>query len=272
MKVALTGATGLVGRFIADGLRAAGDTVVPLSRPEYRLGDRPDLSGCDALVHSALAHVPGRYRGGEGDDPEGFTRANLDGSLALFEAAKVSGVGRVTFLSTRAVYGAYPPGTTLTEDMPPRPDTLYGEVKWQAEQALDALCGDAFSAASIRATGVYGEGTGHKWEGLFADFQAGRPIQPRRSTELHGADLARAVHLLLHRTETGVFNASDILLDRRDLLARVAALTGGTSALPEASDAPVSEMRCDRLRALGWRPSGWQALDRALPDLLKTVP
>ena len=53
----------------------------------YKLGERPDLAGIGAVVHCAFAHVPGRYRGGEGDDPEGFRRANLDGSLALIRAA-----------------------------------------------------------------------------------------------------------------------------------------------------------------------------------------
>ncbi len=268
MKIALTGSTGLVGRFIAGEIRAAGDDLLPLSRPDYSLGDAPDLSGCDALIHCAFSHVPGRYRGGEGDDPEGFRRANLDGSLRLFEAARAAGVGRVLFLSTRAVYGDYTPGTSLTEDLPPRPDTLYGEVKWQAEQALAAMHGPGFATASIRATGIFGPGRDHKWTGLFRDFLAARQIPQRRGTELHGADLAAALRLLLGNDATGPFNASDILLDRHDLLSRVARLTGAPVTPPEPSDAPVSEMRCDRLSALGWQPRGMAGLDAALPDMI----
>ena len=268
MKIAVTGGTGRVGRFIVAEAIAAGDQVVVLSRPDYTLGDRPDLGGCDALVHCAFQHAPGRYRGGEGDDPAGFTRANLDGSIALFKAARDAGVPRVIFLSSRAVYDGYAPGTTLTEDMPPRPTSLYGSVKWQAEQALDALQDGGFSAASVRATGIYGPGGDHKWSGLFADFLAGRQIDPRRGTELHGADLASAVRLLLTCTDGGAFNASDILLDRHDLLARVAAITGTRHAPPAPSGTPVSVMRCDRLKALGWRPSGWPGLEQVLPVLL----
>lgn len=269
MRVAITGGTGFVGRFIVKALRAAGNEVRLLSRPEYTLGDRPDLSGCEALVHCAFQHLPGRYRGGEGDDPEGFMRANLDGSIALFEAARASGLRRVIFLSSRAVYGDYPPGTALIEHMPPRPDTFYGLVKWEAEQALDALSDQGFSGASIRATGVYGPGSNHKWKPIFSDFLAGQPIPPRRGTELHGDDLAHAVRLLLIRDETGAFNASDILLDRHDLLLRVARLTGTPRAMPPPWSNPVSVMQCDRLRALGWQPSGWPGLDAALSCMFR---
>jgi UDP-glucose 4-epimerase len=285
VRLAITGGTGLVGRFLVEEALAAGDAVTvlcrtaprpgffsaPVAQLPYALGDTPPLDGIDALIHCAFLHEPGRYRGGEGNDPAAFTRANLDGSVRLFEAARSAGLSRVLFLSSRAVYGAYPPGTTLSEDMPPRPDTLYGEVKWQAEQALADLATPAFTTASLRATGVYGPpgpGQRHKWAGLFEDYLAGRPVAPRRSTELHGADLAAAARLLLRSTQTGPFNASDIILDRHDLLARVAELTGCPHPLPERATAPVSAMATGRLRALGWRPGGPDRLAASLPAML----
>ena len=54
MKVALTGASGLVGRFLARGLAAAGHEVDPL--PGWRLGHSAPLEGCAALVLS-LIHI-----------------------------------------------------------------------------------------------------------------------------------------------------------------------------------------------------------------------
>lgn len=267
MKIALTGATGHVGRFILTGLQRAGHDVRVLSRPKYHLGDSPDLGGCDALVHCAFHHVAGRYRGGEGDDPQGFITRNLDGSVRLFEAAKAQGVAHVVFFSSRAVYGGYPAGTPLTDDMTPRPDTLYGEVKWQAEQALYGLISPGFNAASLRATGVYGPGPNHKWTELFSDFLAGAPVAPRRGTELHGDDLAAAVCILLRHQSNGAFNVSDILLDRRDLLDRFARLQGVKRDLPKGSLDPVSVMSCEKIHALGWRPSGWTGLDGALRQI-----
>lgn len=278
MRLAITGGTGLVGRFLVDEALAAGDEVAILSRSpgsvdrhlRYTLGDTPDLGGFDALIHCAFAHVPGLYRGGEGDDPQGFLRSNLDGTAALFEAAKSAGVPRVIFLSSRAVYDGLPPGTPLTEDMATDPNSLYGRVKLQAEQVLADLCDDGFRGASLRATGVYGPGAAHKWETFFQDFLSGKTPQPRRGTEVHGRDLAAAVRTLLeHPQKHGPFNVSDILLDRRDLLARVARLTGCDTPLPDAAQDEVSAMRCDRLTSLGWQPGGYDLLDQSLPDMIR---
>jgi len=277
MKVALTGGTGLVGLFLADAARAAGHDVTLLSRNpppggmHYDLlGEVPDLTGHDALIHAAFQHAPGRYRGGEGTDPEGFLAANRDGSLRLFAAARQAGVARALFLSTRAVYGDHPAGTVLTEELELRPDTLYGQMKADVEQGLAALSSPTFSTASLRATGVYGPGPNHKWTDLFRNFHAGRAIPPRVATEVHGDDLAAAALLLLEAPTTGLaFNISDLTLDLHDLLAEVARLTGCTTPLPPRADAAkVSAMDCTRLRALGWRPGGWPLLRASLPAML----
>ncbi|WP_414897758.1 NAD-dependent epimerase/dehydratase family protein [Rhodovulum sp. YEN HP10] len=289
MTLAVTGATGLVGRFFVEEALARGESVTILGRTPpppgffpaptgfrpYALGDRPDLSGIDALIHCAFSHLPGRYRGGEGSDPEGFTRANLDGSVALFEAARAAGTGTVLFLSSRAVYGRYPPGTALTETLTPYPDTLYGKVKAEAERRLFALASDSFAPVALRATGIYGAagpGRAHKWQALFEDFRQDRPIAPRRGTELHGADLAAAARLLRDTGARGIFNASDILLDRHDLLALVAEAEGILHPLPPRSDAAVSVMQCDRLAALGWTPGGIARLKASLPALCRPRP
>ncbi|ETX27399.1 NAD-dependent epimerase/dehydratase family protein [Roseivivax isoporae] len=283
MRIGLTGATGIAGRFVADDLGAAGLSVVTLGRRplrdlphrDWHLGAAaPDLSGLDMLVHAAFAHVPGRYRGGEGDDPGAFLLANLDGTRRLFDAAAAQGVP-VIFLSSRAVFDALPAGTDLTEDMAPAPASLYGRVKAEAEAHLAAL---PVPGWSLRATGLYGApplGPGdpapawEKWRALFADFLAGRAIAPRRGTEVHGSDLAQAVRIVISRRPAArALHVSDILLDHHDLLARVARLTGSASPLPARSDAPVSVLDCARLRALGWSPGGEAALDAALPVIL----
>lgn len=291
MRLAITGGTGLVGQFLVRRAIADGHDVTILSRTPpaadlfstpvahrpYDLdGALPDLSGFDALIHAAFAHVPGKYRGGEGDDPDSFLRRNRDGSIALFDAARTAGVERVLFLSSRAVYGAYPPGTPLTEDLPPKPDTLYGQVKLDAERALAALTRPGFATASLRATGVYGPGRHHKWCGMFADFRAGRPIAPRVATELHGDDLAAACQVLLTAPDAAlaphVFNASDLVLDRHHLLRALRDRTGWMCPLPDPADASqVSVMDCARLRALGWTPGGVHKLAQALDEMLITA-
>ena len=237
MKVLVSGGTGLVGRYIVEELLAAGYTVIiggrhaPLPRFFSRPVEFAPLSLDPAhdhieafedayfFVHAAFHHLPGKYRGGEGDDPETFKRFNLDGSVRLFEAAKRAGTRRCVFLSSRAAYGEHPEGTELTETMLAKPETLYGQVKLDAERALDHLSTPGFAGVSLRATGVYGDLSPNKWDGLIADYLAGRPVVARRGTEVHGRDLGRAVRLMLETESTRisgeVFNVSDISVDTR---------------------------------------------------------
>ncbi|KGJ05703.1 Nucleoside-diphosphate-sugar epimerase [Paracoccus halophilus] len=271
MRIALTGGSGLVGRWIRQAAEQAGHQVVALSRPGWTLGDTPDLRGCGALIHAAFQHVPGRYRGGEGDDPKAFIRANLDGSLRLFQAARDAGVGRVIFLSSRAVHDGQPPGTTLSDDLSPLPTTLYGNVKADAEAALAAMAGAGFRTASLRPTGVYGPGQPQKWAGLIAGFLAGETPAPAVATEVHGADLGAAAMLVLNDPAmSGSYNVSDLVLDRRDLLQEVARLTGCRTALPNRADASGLRIAdCLKLGNLGWKPGGGGILLASLPQIVR---
>jgi len=273
MRVLVTGGGGLVGRFVVAAALARGAQVTVTGRSAPRLpagvgflpwsldAAPPPLDGVDLLVHAAFSHLPGRYRGGEGDDPDGFRRLNVDGTARLFERARRDGVGRVVFFSSRAVYDGLPAGVALEEGAALAPDSLYGQVKLAGEAALAATCG----GVSLRATGVYGPGPGHKWAGLFEDYLAGREIAPRRATEVAGPDLATAVFLSL----SGVCNVSDMVLDRHDLLAEVQRLTGCAHPLPPPSTEPVREMETARLRAACWNPGGMALLRTLLPEMLR---
>ena len=283
-KIAVTGGAGYVGRFIVDHLLAGGNEVVLFGRHapskdlflvqvEYRhyalsdeLVDASLFSDCDALVHAAFHHEAGKYRGGEGDDPNGFRRLNYDGSIALLNAAKAAGVKRVVFMSSRAVYGTQPHGAILLEGTKPNPDTLYGQVKLETENALAELENSNFLPIIVRATGIYGASAGsalHKWAALFDALEKAETIPPRIGTEVHGEDVAQAVGLLLSLelskfSDMRIFNASDILLDRRDLLQKYTCTREINGfVLPQRSDPDLfNPMDCARLKQLGWKPRG----------------
>ncbi|WOI58055.1 NAD(P)-dependent oxidoreductase [Palleronia sp. LCG004] len=273
MRIVLTGATGRAGHPAARHLSRMGHEVTTLGRRpsvlglphlDWQLGGPcPDLGFADALVHAAFDHVPGRYRGGEGDDAPGFIARNRDGTLRLFDAVRGR---RIVFLSSRAVYGSPPPGTSLPETREPAPDTLYGKMKREVEIAVTDRGG-----VSLRATGLYGPprpGKAHKWADLFADFSAGRPIAPRVATELHVDDLATAVALALDLEQPQILNVSDIVLDRCDLLGTWGAIHGIAGPLPRRADASsVREMETTRLRALGWTPRGMAGLRDTLAGM-----
>ena len=281
MKLLLTGSSGYIGRFIVADAQRREDEIVHLTRSEpehgqwlpFDLAHPPArLPPADALIHCAFDHIPGRYRGGEGDDPERFLKRNLDGSVKLFQAAIDAGVPRIVFLSSRAVYDGHPATTVLTEDLPLNPTSLYGKMKWDVEQALNRL--DVIGI-SLRATGIYGQPTpnsDHKWSKLFADFKAGETIEPRAGTELHGEDLTAAIQLVLSLPEAKVanqaFNVSDIVVDRHDLLKAYCEHKGIDRSLPDAmSNFEKAEMDYTKLNKLGWTPRGW----RGLSEFVRTV-
>jgi UDP-glucose 4-epimerase len=280
MRVALTGASGQVGRFLVADLLARGCSVSAWTRgralpPEVApipgdLDDRESMRalcrGADLLIHAAFDHLPGRYRGGEGDDREGFVRRNLHGSLALLRTARALGVGRAVVLSSRAVLDGCPPGRH-DERMAPRPTTLYGEVKAALEAFVEAT-GRHWPVTALRATGVYGVTTpleASKWFALLSDARSGRlPDADRSGSEVHGADLADAVWRLSTAPEAGgrVYNCSDLVVRSSDVLR----LAGIEAALP-AAEPPAVVLDTMRLRALGWRPGGHARL-RATVDAL----
>ncbi|CUH80344.1 Nucleoside-diphosphate-sugar epimerase [Tropicibacter naphthalenivorans] len=271
MRIALTGASGLVGQFLLRGLAGEvttfGRTKASDRHVTWDLADQDiDLSGIDVLIHAGFTHEPGKYRGGEGNDPQGFVHANLHGTQRLFRNAAKAHVQTVIFLSTRAVFDDVPQGTPLTEELQPRPSSLYGQVKVQCEQDLSA---HRFRGIALRATGVYGPGPQHKWRPLFDDYQSGRPIPPRRGTEVHGTDLAEACNLLIQNDISGPVHASDIVVDRHDLLTEVQMITGNPAAPPPPAGTPVKPLICDKLTNLGWRPGGWDLLRSDLSEMLR---
>ncbi len=294
MHAIISGGTGYVGRFIVEELLSEGwdVTVLGRSRPEpgyfsrsvrfaaSELGMNMNFQSlfetADCFIHAAFDHIPGLYRGGEGDDPKDFAFKNLGGTAALFKQAKTAGIGRTVFLSSRAVYGRQEAGTELYEVDEVFPDTLYGKVKYEAEKVLTSMSTPDFMGTSLRITGVYGpagKGRSHKWENLFSDYLDGQTIAPRIATEVHGADVARAVSQVLKAPADHVMgrviNVSDMTVDNRDILGPLKSRTNCQHILPEAGDrTQLNPMNCDRLKRLEWRAGGFAKLSLTLDKLI----
>ncbi|MGY2050288.1 NAD-dependent epimerase/dehydratase family protein [Methylobacterium sp. JK268] len=174
--IALTGATGFIGRHLLADLTGRGYRVrVLLRRPTALppgasgavVGDlaRPQnmaaaLSGVDAVVHSAgLAHA---MSGAPEDDYRTF---NTEATRGLAQAAARARVRRFVFLSSiRAQCGPAAPGI-LTEADPPAPTDAYGRSKLAAEEALAAV---EIDFAALRPVLVYGPGVKGNMAALLA--------------------------------------------------------------------------------------------------------
>lgn len=159
-RVLITGATGLIGSFLADALLKRGDVELYLAgrsreRLEARFGEalkRPGVHfvpfdsatparfdfDVDLVVHAATSAHPLAYS----TDPVGTMRANLVGTMSLLEYLRTRGDARMVFLSTGEIYGEnpdLPEGFRETDHGwvdPMRPRSCYPESK----RAAETLC------------------------------------------------------------------------------------------------------------------------------------
>ena len=120
---------------LTTGHRAAVPAGATLHHDTYA-----DADGLARLLEreriEAILHCAARSLVGESiREPARYYRDNVAGGVALLEAARAVGVGRVVFSSTAAVYGD-PDSTPIPEDAPLRPINPYGESKRAFEGAL----------------------------------------------------------------------------------------------------------------------------------------
>ena len=163
-RILVTGGAGYIGSVSADALLAAGHEVVVLD--DLSTGHRAavpvgaalhvatyaDRDGLTRLLEreriEAILHCAARSQVGESiADPSLYYRDNVAGGVALLEAARAAGVGRLVFSSSAAVYGV-PDRTPIPEDAPLRPINPYGETKRTFETAL-AWFGRAYGLRSL---------------------------------------------------------------------------------------------------------------------------
>ena len=167
--IALTGATGFIGKHILGELTGLGyhvrvllriPTALPPNCTSAVIGDlnRPmnmaaALAGVDTIIHSA-GNAP-TMTGSPGDD---FRHLSAKATGALAQAAQRAGVRRFIFMSSLRAQAGASTDRILTEDLLPEPVDPYGHSKLAAEQELSGLDLDwvALRLASVVGPGVKG--------------------------------------------------------------------------------------------------------------------
>ncbi|MFD2181453.1 NAD-dependent epimerase/dehydratase family protein [Rhodoplanes azumiensis] len=271
--IALTGATGFIGRHLLAALPEQGFRVrallrrpadLPASATGAVIGDiaRPQnmaaaLADVDAVVHSAaltpgFPGQPGRPGQPGCPDPSGLTGTpaddyrtmNTEATIALARAAQRAGVKRFVFLSSiRAQTGPSAPGV-VTEATAPSPESDYGRSKLAAEAGLATLDIDW---VALRPVLVYGPGVRGNMAGLLRLARTPWPLPLGGVTAgrslLAVENLATAIATLLSHPEP--LRRAFVVADREVLTvgAMVAALRRGLGRAPGLVPVPTPLLR-----------------------------
>jgi nucleoside-diphosphate-sugar epimerase len=295
MRVALTGATGFIGRYIAHHLTSEGhslrcwhrassnrdgfEQIGDLEWVEGDLGDRDStaalVEGCDGVVHAALYRPGAGFRGAEGDMVE-FVQKNVVGTLELIEASRRAGAGRFVFISTCAVHEKILDDRPLDETHPLWPTSHYGAHKAAVEKFVHSYgLGQGYPICALRPTGVYGAARpiqNSKWYHLVAAVVRGETVRcSQGGKEVHAADVAKAAGILL--TADGIageaFNCYDCYVSEFDVANLAKELSGSASEIIGEPKQPKHQIATDKIRACGMQFGSDELLRRTVGELVE---
>jgi nucleoside-diphosphate-sugar epimerase len=300
MRVAITGATGFLGRYVVRHLAEAGHQLRCWYRPDSdrsgfekvsdaiewlpgHLGDetaaRELVRGVDAVVHGAVQWQGPRNRGsGSHGEPNVFFGVNLTGSLQLFQAAFEAGVGRFVFISTCAVHEVILDDRPLDETHPLWPGSPYGAHKAALEAFVHSYgLGQGWPICAVRPTGIYGvtyPPADSRWFELVGRVLRGERIESAKGgKEVHALDVARAIDLLLKAEAKAIagqaFNCYDLYVSEERVANIARELTGSASAISALNRGPKHQIETKKIRELGMTFGGEALLHRTVEELIE---
>jgi len=212
VRIAVTGASGVLGRGLAARLLIAGHDVVGLARhrPDswpsaagFVTADVRDaaavkrfVAGADVVAHCAWAQSPG---------PEGriSSPVNIEGTSNVVAACEENGVGRIVFPSSAHVYGGG--SAARMENDAATPSSVDGLHKARAEEMLAT---SGIPSVAVRSALIVGRGVDNWVRRVFAmsAFPAGADDRAVQVVHLDDALRFFALAILNSESTTGPVN------------------------------------------------------------------
>ena len=281
-RVAITGATGFIGRQLTARLLARGVEVVAIVRPGSRARAPEGAIAIEAaLVRGPLAaafrgaiavvHLAGVVSAVRDED---YTAANVDGTREVAEAAATAGA-RLVHVSSLAAAGAAAAAHPVGEDDPPHPLNAYGRSKLASEHVVAAVGGLQWMI--LRPGVVYGPGD----RALLPLFRlaargfaplVGRPDAAYTFVHVHDLTAVIDAAVLSVRTGDTLFVGHPVPVTTRDLvdgirdalarrvttvpvpmgLLKVLAMAGDIAGAIAGRTLPMNRRRYDEMSAEGF--------------------
>jgi len=153
MKFLVTGGAGFLGTALANRLVRDGHHVVVLddlsngkqvhleTAVTFHHGDVDSIPLLWSLLQDVdcVYHLAARVSVAQSiHHPRDYNRVNVGGTVSLMEAMRDTGVSRVVFTSSGAIYGHQPEQPVHENDLP-QPDSPYAVSKWAAEQYIHTI-------------------------------------------------------------------------------------------------------------------------------------
>jgi UDP-N-acetyl-alpha-D-quinovosamine dehydrogenase len=235
--IAVTGASGFIGRQFQVHCSDRGHQVRALARKSLEQGGAELYAGADCVVHlAARAHVLTET---ESDPAAAFRRANLELTQRVFLDSVAAGVKRFVFMSSAGVLGNVSPPGGFTDDSPANPHDEYSRTKAEAERWLLANDAEGVVKVLLRPPLVHGPGARGNFGRIVRAAARGFPLPvgglhaPRTMVGLRNLCDLTLIAALDERATTATYLVGDEqALSVRELTIALRRLFGRSARVP----------------------------------------
>lgn len=209
MKILVTGATGQLGREAVLAFGREGHDVTGIGRKELDLAGGGDVAAgieahrADWILNCAAYTQVDRAE----QEPEAAFAVNRDAARAIAIGARRAG-SRLLHLSTDFVFGG-DQGRAYLETDNADPCSVYGQSKWQGEQAVREVDSHALILRTGWVYGVHGNNFVTTMLRRMAEMEEIRVVDDQIGTPTWTADIVRAMLVLMEQDAGGTYHFSN---------------------------------------------------------------